>query len=161
MHGNGLLHLCSETIKAAWIDYNGHMNVAYYVLIFDSGTEALLDYLGMDAEYRERSQASTYVLETHINYERELVLDAPVEITMQLLDHDSKRIHYALFMRHRDEDFQAACCEIMLMHMDMRTTRSSPMPEIACRRLAELATTQASLPLPPNAGKVIGIRRKA
>ncbi len=161
MHSNGLLHLCSETIQAAWIDYNGHMNVAYYVSVFDTGTEALLDYSGLDADYRERTQSSTYVLETHVNYERELVVDAPVEIDLQLLDHDSKRIHYAMFMRHRDEGFQAACCEIMLMHMDMRSTRSAPMPESACARLAGLAAAQADLPLPPSAGSVIGIRRKS
>ena len=160
MHTKGLHYLCSEVIQPAWIDYNGHMNVAYYVLVFDAGTDALLDTLGINSAHREHTQTSTYVLETHINYERELLLDATVDIYLQLVDFDQKRIHYALFMQHRDEEFQAASCEIMLMHINMKTTRGSPMPDFALDKLAEIQNAQVGLPQPPNLGSVIGIRRK-
>jgi len=160
MHHNGLLHLCSQTIQPEWIDYNGHMNVAYYMLVFDAGGDALLDYLGLDEAYRGRSRTSTYVLEAHINYERELLVDALVDIYLQLVDYDGKRIHYSLSMVHREEDFRAATCEIMLMQIDMRTTRGTAMPDFALERLAALAADQADLPPAPNLGSVIGIRRK-
>ena len=161
MRRDGLLHLCTATIKPEWIDYNGHMNVAYYMLVFDAGGDALLDYLGLDEAYRERSRTSTYVLEAHINYERELLVDALVDIYLQLVDHDAKRVHYVLTMQHREEDFRAATCEIMLMQIDMRTTRGTAMPEFALDRLAALAAEQSDLAPPANLGSVIGIRRKS
>ncbi len=159
MSATGPLLVHTETVKPQWIDYNGHLNVAYYMLIFDAGTEALLDSLGLDAGYRERSQTSTFVLETHINYEHEVQLGAVVDIYAQLVDYDLKRIHYALFMQHQEAGFLAACCEIILMQIDMQTTRSASFPDFAMDNLAALSAEQAQLPPPPRLGSVIGIRR--
>ncbi len=65
-----------------WIDYNGHMTVAYYVLAFDYSSDALMDYLGLDSDYREHTQNSAFVLEGHITYEQELVQDDPIHSTL-------------------------------------------------------------------------------
>ncbi|HSS64018.1 MAG TPA: thioesterase family protein, partial [Gammaproteobacteria bacterium] len=81
-------------IQRDWIDYNGHMNVAYYVLVFDNATDALLDFLGMDEDYRKQTGFTTYVLETHVTYDRELKENDPVRVETQLLDFDAKRLHY-------------------------------------------------------------------
>jgi acyl-CoA thioester hydrolase len=145
------------TIHPEWIDYNGHMNVAYYVLIFDLGTDALLDYLGMDAAYRARTGYSTYVLESHITYERELKEGDPYRVTAQLLDADAKRLHYFETLYREPDDTPAATTEIMLMHMDMATVRSIPMPDPVAETVASLMQAHAGMPRPSQAGRVIGI----
>ena len=144
-------------IRPEWIDYNGHMNVAYYVLVFDLGTDALLDYLGIDASYRERTGFSTYVLESHITYERELKEGDAYRVSVQLLDADAKRLHYFEQLYHEPDDTLAATTEIMLMHMDMASVRSTPMPEPVRTSVASLMESHGNLPRPPQAGRVIGI----
>ena len=145
------------TIRPEWIDYNGHMNVAYYVLVFDQGTDALLDYLGMDKDYRERSGFSTYVLESHITYEREMKEGDAYQVSVQLLDADAKRLHYFETLHSASDDTLTATTEIMLMHMDMATVRSTPMPEPVLAKVAAMMKAQGNLPRPPQAGRVIGI----
>ena len=144
-------------IRPEWIDYNGHMNVAYYVLVFDQGTDALLDYLGMDRAYRERSGYSTYVLESHITYERELKEGDAYRVCIQLLDADAKRLHYFERLYDASDDTLAATTEIMLMHIDMATVRSTPMPEPVRNNVSALMESHGNLPRPPQAGRVIGI----
>jgi acyl-CoA thioester hydrolase len=154
------LSLYSGTIHPDWIDYNGHMNVAYYVLVFDHGTDALLDYLGMDERYRRGTGFTTYVLETHVTYDRELMQDDPVRVSTQLLDWDSKRLHYFQYMYHDGGDYLAATTEIMLMHMDSRGPKAVPMPEDVLERVEAVMEAHAGLPRPATAGRVIGIRRR-
>ena len=144
-------------IKPEWIDYNGHMNVAYYVLVFDQGTDAFLDYLGMDAAYRQGSGNSTYVLESHITYERELKEGEAYRVTTQLLDSDAKRLHYFEQLFRESDDTLAATTEIMLMHMDMSTVRSAPMPDEVRENVAAVMAAHGDMPRPPQAGRVIGI----
>jgi len=151
------LYLHRGAIRPEWIDYNGHMNVAYYVLVFDQGTDALLDYLGMDSEYRRGSGFSTYVLESHITYERELKEGEPYRVSVQLLDADAKRLHYFERLYKESDDTLAATTEIMLMHMDMATVRSTPMPERVVAKVEAMMAAQRNLPRPPQAGRVIGI----
>jgi len=145
------------SIRPEWIDYNGHMNVAYYVLVFDRGTDALLDYLGMDNAYRARTGCSTYVLESHITYERELKEGDAYRVTSQLLDFDAKRLHYFEHLYQEPEGTLAATTEIMLMHMDVTTVRSMPMPESVRDRVASVMEAHIRLPRPTQVGRVIGI----
>lgn len=151
------LSLHRGTIRREWIDYNGHMNVAYYVLVFDQGTDAFLDHLGMDSAYRTETGYSTYVLESHITYERELKEGDAYCVTVQLLDFDAKRLHYFERLYHESEDTLAASTEIMLMHMDMTAVRSTPMPDVVRETVASLMQAHARLPRPPQAGRVIGL----
>ena len=148
------------TIQGDWIDYNGHMNVAYYVLVFDNATDALLDYLGMDEAYRSRTGFTTYVLETHVTYDRELKENDPVRVETQLLDFDPKRLHYFGRMFHESEGFLAATTEIMLMHIDSRGPKAAVMPEPVLERVEAVMAAHRALPKPREAGRVIGIRRK-
>ena len=154
------LSLYSGTIQADWIDYNGHMNVAYYVLVFDQGTDALLDYLGMDERYRQRTGFTTYVLEGHVTYDRELMQGDPVRVSTQLLDWDPKRLHYFQYMHHDGADYLAATTEIMLMHIDSRGPKATPMPDEVVERVEAVMEAHAGLPRPAKAGRVIGIRRR-
>ena len=159
MSDTNLLQLYQGEVLPAWIDYNGHMNVAYYVLAFDQATDALLDYLGMDAGYREREQCSVFTLETHVNYLRELHLGERIHITTQLLDYDAKRIHYFEQMFHAEEGYLAATTELIILHMDMRQRRGAAMPKEVQNKLAQIWEQHQRLPKPIQAGSVIGIRR--
>jgi acyl-CoA thioester hydrolase len=143
-----------------WLDYNGHMNIAYYVLTFDHATDGFVDYLGMDKDYRERRQCSTFVVETHVNFQRELVAGDPIRITTQLLGFDSKRIHYFHRMYHAGKGFLAATTELMLIHVYLAQRHSAAMPLEVLDRLVAVMTQHIQLPRPPQAGRIIGVRSK-
>lgn len=142
-----------------WIDYNGHMNVAYYVLAFDHATDGLLDALQMDAAYRARSGRSNFVLEMHVTYDREIDLNAPFVVTTRVLDADIKRIHLFHEMRHAHEGWLAASNELITMHIDLARRRSAAFPPDVQASLDALKRTHAALPRPLGAGRTIGIRR--
>ena len=142
-----------------WIDYNGHMNLSYYVLLFDSATDAFLEYLGLTPTFRARRNASTFAAEIHVHYLRELRLGDAVRITTQLLDHDARRIHFFHRMYHRTRGYLAATNELMSLYVDMGTRRVTEMPVTIQRRIKALGRAQEHLPRPEQAGSVIGIRR--
>jgi acyl-CoA thioester hydrolase len=153
------LALYSETVRPEWIDYNGHMNLAYYVLAFDHATDAFFDHIGLGADYLKRAGASTFALEAHITYEREMMVGAPMRFTTQLLGHDSKRLHYMHFMYHGEEDWLAATTELVSLHVDMTARRSAPMPDAVRQRLDAIAVGHDRLERPAQAGRVISLER--
>lgn len=152
------LHQC--VVQPEWLDYNGHLNIAYYVLAFDHATDALIEHLGMDAAYRERSRCSTFVVETHLNFLHELVAGDALRITTQLLGFDNKRIHYFHRLYHAEQGFLAATTELILIHVDLIQRHSTPMSLPILDRLSTLMTQHGQLPRPPQAGRVIGVRAK-
>ena len=149
------------TVLPEWIDYNGHMNLSYYVLLFDFATEAFLEQLGLTPAFRARQDASTFSAEIHVHYLRELRLGDPVRITTQLLDHDARRIHYFHRMYHRTRGFLAATNELLSLYVDMQARRVVEMPPAMQRRVAALGRAHEHLPGPEQAGSIIGIRRRA
>lgn len=156
----GPLYLLDLAVEPEWIDYNGHMNMGYYLVAYDRATDELMDRLGMDERYREASGCSIYVLEVHLCYERELRLGDRTAVDVQIVDHDTKRIHCFLRMhRHGDREL-AATGEMMLMHVALENGRSTPMPEPVLSRVRELADRHAALPRPPQLSQTIGIRRR-
>ena len=154
------LCLYTDTVPSAWIDYNGHMNVAYYVLAFDHATDAFLEYLGMGQAYREEQNCSAFVVETHVNYQRELVAGDPMRITTQLLGFDSKRIHYFHRLYHAGKGFLSATTELMVIHVDLAERHSAAMPLAVLDRLGAVMTQHLQLPRPPQSGRVMGVRAK-
>jgi acyl-CoA thioester hydrolase len=152
------LALHREAVRAEWIDYNGHMNVAYYVLVFDHATDAFLDHLGLDGAYRAESGCSTFALESHLTYERELAEGDPLEITTQLLDFDERRIHFFHRMLHAGEGYLAATTELLSLHVDLGRRRAEPMSQSVLARLRVLGKAHARLPRPPQAGRAVGLR---
>lgn len=156
----GLLTLPEQTVQKEWIDYNGHMNVAYYVLAFDHATDRFFEILDLSVDYVARCNCSCFVLETHVTYDREVVEGDPLAFNLQLLDFDHKRMHYYLRMTHRDEGYLAAASELMIMHIDLEARRAAPMPEETLQRLQWIAASQKQLERPEGAGRVMGIRRK-
>jgi acyl-CoA thioester hydrolase len=148
------------TVLPEWIDYNGHMNLAYYVLAFDKGTDVLLDYLGLGAAYRREANHSLYVLESHVTYDQEVKLRDPLVIETQLVDADAKRLHMFHRMRHADEGFLAATTELMALHVDLAGPRAAPFPAPAQAAIAALLAEHRRLPRPPQLGRSISIKRR-
>jgi acyl-CoA thioester hydrolase len=155
------LQLHSEVVQADWIDYNGHMNLAYYLLIFDHATDAFLDYIGINAKFREANHSSTFAAELHITYEKEVNLNDDVIIKTQLLDFDEKRVHYFHYMYHRPEGSLLATNELMLLYMDMNERKVSAMPKGFQEKLSSIQTAHNHLPVPSQMGRVIGIKKKS
>jgi len=160
MDVSGPVEIHAERVQPGWIDYNGHMNVAYYFLVFDHATDALLDHVGIDEAYRRRTGCSVFTLEGHITYEREVKEGDPLRITTQVLDHDARFLHYFHRMYHADEEYLAATNELLILHVDLAGPKGVPVPEEVHGRIAEIADAHASLPVPDQAGRRIRIRRK-
>ena len=149
-----------ETVRPEWCDYNGHMNLAYFVLIFDYATDAFYPMVGLGEDYRTETGCSTFTVETHTTYLAELKEGVAVRCTTQLLDFDEKRVHYFHWMYHADEGFLSATIELMAVHVDLAGRRVVPMPDDVQQRLATLLEVHRALPQPEQVGHTIGIRRK-
>jgi acyl-CoA thioester hydrolase len=145
------------TVLPGWIDYNGHMMDGYYAIAFSAATDALMDALGLDADYRTATRCTIYTAEMHIVYLRELKQNAPLRFTTQLLGYDAKRIHVFHSLYHETEGYLAATCELMLLHVDQAQARVVAMPSEVMGRLEERATADAELPHPLQVGRVIGL----
>ncbi len=143
------------SVLPEWIDYNGHMNVAYYLLAFDKATDDFLSYLGLDDEHRETSGGSTFAGDIRLTYQRELGEGAALRITTQLLGFDDKRIRFFNSMFHAEEGFLAATMEGLGLYVDLNRRRVALMPERIRERLAAVLAAHSALPLPPEAGRVI------
>ncbi len=138
-----------------WIDYNGHMNLAYYTVLFDQATDVLFDALGLGLDYRRDRQFGTFVAETHNLYERELLVGAGVRVATQIVGADAKRLHLAHEMFALDGGQRAATQELMFLHVDLALRRVSPFPPDLHERVAAAATAHADLPHPAWAGRRI------
>jgi acyl-CoA thioester hydrolase len=156
-----LLERHGITVRPEWTDYNGHMNLAYYLLAFDYGTDNLYDLLDLGRAYRDRVNRSMFTLEAHLNYERELDTGAPLRVTTQLIDFDAKRVHYFHCMHHAREGYLAATNELLAIHVDLAARRAAPFPREALDRLERLMAEHAALPTPPQLGHVMRIPHKA
>jgi acyl-CoA thioester hydrolase len=147
------------TVQPDWIDYNGHMNVAFYVLAFDKATDALLDHLGLGEAYRRATNCSIYALEAHVTYNRELKLGAPLAIDTQLIDADAKRLHFFHRMTHAEEGYLAATTELLGLHVDLAGPKAAPMPAEALAAVERLLARHRALPAPPQLGRRIALKR--
>ena len=148
-----------KTVEDDWIDYNGHFNMAYYGVLFDRTCDEAFDLVGLGLDYL-KTGASFFTLETHTTYVRELHADDQVRVTVQMLDHDSKRMHYVQEMFHAEEGWLAATLEAICMHVDMTAKKSAPFPDDILSRVAAMQEAHAGLPVPPQVGHKIGIIRK-
>ncbi len=152
------LRLHRERVEPGWVDYNGHMNVAYYVLAFDHATDAFLDHIGMDAAHRASTRGTIFVLEAHVTYEQELTAGDPLEFATQVLDVDERRLHLFHAMHHMGRGELAATNELLALHVDLATRRAAPFARPVAERLRALASAHAPLGRPVQAGRAIGLR---
>ena len=111
--------LKTEKIKKEWTDYNGHLNVAYYVHVFDIAADVMLDNFKMGGESAKKDKRTTFVAEMHTNYYQEVKLGEEVETHITYVDHDKKRIQYKLSMFHKEKKYLAATSEVLSLYVDL------------------------------------------
>ncbi len=148
-------------VEEDWIDYNGHLNMAFYNVLFDRGLDQAIELVGLGLEYLTRENASYFTLEAHVTYLQELQLDDPVKVTLQLLDYDSKRLHCFQEIHHAKDGFLSATSETMSLHVDMGSKKSAPFPDNILRRVEDMHKAHSTLDRKPQVGHVIGIPRKS
>ncbi len=146
-------------IQPEWIDYNGHLNMAYYSVLFDRSADDAYALLGMGPDYAKERRLTTYTAEFHICYIREIHLDHRVYATFQLIDFDEKRFHTYQELYHVD-GWLAATAESLTLHVDMSGPKVAPFPRDIAERLEAMRKAQSSLERPERVGRSIAIRRK-
>jgi len=149
-----------DVVRPEWIDENDHMNMGYYVVVFDWATDAWLDHIGLDRAHKDSHAVTTFTLESHVCYLRELRCGAPLRFTTLLLGFDDKRIHYIHEMWHGDEGYLAATNELMSLHVSQRTRRAAPMATQVTTRLRSLHAVHRRAAPPEQAGRCIGLGTK-
>jgi acyl-CoA thioester hydrolase len=148
----------TAVVRPEWIDYNGHMNVGYYHVVFDLAAEEFFGFLGLDASFRERYGTTTFALESHLNFLREVKEGDPLRFEARLLDHDAKRIHFYQEMFHATEGYLAASCESLSAYVSEAARRTAPMPQALLERLAQVKAAHGALARPWQIGHVISAR---
>ena len=146
--------------RKEWIDYNGHMNVAFYVLAFDLALDVVYERMGLGEPYRERTDHTTFSLEGHTHWLREVRENDPMRFTTRLLDWDAKRLHFYMEMFHADEGYLASTYEMVTMHINLAERRGAPFPQDLQDVFRAVHDSQKDLPTPQYVGTTIGIRRK-
>lgn len=147
-------------IRPEWIDYNGHLNMAYYGVLFDTAVEQAFAAMGLGEDYVRDRNGTTMTAEWHVVYRQELRLEDPVRVTLQLVDFDDKRLHIYMEMRHATEFWLAAAAESMNLHVDMAERKVRPFPPDILATMAIMKAAHAALPKPEYLGRVIGVPRK-
>jgi acyl-CoA thioester hydrolase len=147
-------------IEPAWIDYNGHFNMAYYGVLFDRASDEMLAFLGLGPDYLKKTNNTIFTLESHCSYLREMKQTDLVIVETQILDHDHKRVHYVQEMKHADDGWVACVLEVMISHVDLTVHKTSNFPDDISARIAVMAGEHKDLPVPKQVGHKIGIPRK-
>ncbi len=159
--GAGALRPYRERVAAAYLDYNGHMNEAYYVLVFSHANDDLMDQIGLDHKSPERrTRNSFFTLESHIGYIEDCGEGTELEIHIQLLDRDAKRLHYFQTMREFGSGRLIATAEMLCMHVAMPEPKAMPFPDDMAAKIETIWAHDQTRPAPERAGRRIGIRRK-
>ena len=147
-------------VEPQWVDLNGHMNMAYYHLVFDESLDVAFSALGIGWDYTQKGEGSCFTAEVHVCYLDEVKEGDPLRVTYQLLDADEKRIHVFGHMYHAEKGYLAATSEQMCIHVDMKARRASPFPAEQQAKITAMMKAHEGMPRPAQAGRVIGIKRK-
>ncbi|MBT3694031.1 MAG: thioesterase family protein [Candidatus Pelagibacter sp.] len=122
--------LSSQNIIKDWIDYNDHMNVSYYLLIFDKfGADTLNDIFRMGEHSAKTTKKSTMMVESHITYNQELLLNDKVNINLVYFDHDKKRLQYKMEMIHKEKKYLASTIEVLALYVDLNERKVAEFEE--------------------------------
>ena len=111
--------LTTKKIIKEWTDYNGHMNLAYYILVFDIGAEVILSKFKMGEHSAKTTKKSTMVVETHTTYNQEVKEGDEVNVFISYFDHDNKRLHYKLEMFDKNKNRLSATTEVLALYVDL------------------------------------------
>jgi len=147
-------------IEPQWIDHNGHLNMAYYNVMFDRAIDEMWLQLGMGPGYVQERQGSSFTAECHVRYLREIHLGDPVQVSILLLGADEKRLHTFEELRHASEGWLSATSENMTIHIDMSARKTAPFPPDIAARIAAVAKAHAAVRRPDGIGRKIAMPLK-
>ena len=147
-------------VEPSWIDYNGHLNMAYYNVLFDRAVDEAYELIGCGHDYLKTRNHSTFTAEVHVRYLRELHAGDPVRVTFQLLGFDAKRMHYFEQLFHATDSWVSATSENMTLHVDMAAKKVVSFPDKIMRSLARMKAAHGQLPRPEAAGRRIAMPGK-
>ena len=152
----GEVLLYDTVVKPEWIDHNGHMNVAFFVLAFDEATDAAYEHWGIGMDYPDTSGCSVFTLGINVDYLGELFEGDAIRVETKLVDHDAKRIHYFHRMIETDSGKLVATNECLCMNVDLTSRKSAPFPDDVAEKLAPYASDAEP---PRGFGRTLRIRR--
>lgn len=144
-------------IGPEWVDFNGHLRDGYYMVLFSSAVDALMDLAGLDEAGRKATGHSWFTLEANVNYLREVKQGAAVEVRLQLLGVDAKRLHVCMSLHPEGQTEVMAVSEQMLLNVDMAGPRATPFVPAVAAYLQPLAAQHAHLPRPAQVGRVMAL----
>ena len=147
-------------IEPQWIDYNGHLNMAYYNVMFDRAIDELWLKLGIGPAYMKERHGSTFTAECHVRYLREIHLGDPVQVSILLVAADEKRLHTFEELRHASEGWLSATSENMTIHIDMATRKVGPFPPDIRARTQAVVNAHAAVPRAEGIGRKIAMPAK-
>lgn len=147
----------SGTVLPEWVDYNGHLRDAFYMLLFSYGADGLMDAIGLDAAGRTELGHSLFTLEVHVSFLHEVKVNTAFEVRAQILGIDAKRVHVGFALYTEDQPEMCAFGEKMLLNVDLSGPRATPFAQPVLALLHPLATEHAALPIPPQVGRAIAL----
>ena len=154
------MNLSIQKVKPEWIDYNGHMNIAYYTMAFDNAMDEFLqEKFGMDEKYVAKAQCGPFALQSTYNYLAELRIAEEFSVSPRVIDFDHKRIHMFSSLWRLKDGVLSATCESLSTFVDHKTRKSTPFPESILKNIEDMYCSTANHPMPDQVGQTIGIRR--
>jgi acyl-CoA thioester hydrolase len=147
-------------IEPQWIDYNGHLNMAYYNVMFDRAIDEFWLRLGIGPTYMKTRHGSTFTAECHVRYLREIHLGDPVQVSILLLGADEKRLHTFEELRHAEQGWLSATSENMTVHVDIDLRKTAPFPPDILARIDGVANAHASITRPEGIGRKVAMPSK-
>src|SRR5258708_19934374 len=134
------------TVDSQWIDYNGHLNMAYYNVLIDRAVDEAFLLVGLGPDYVRSRGASFFTAEAHVRYLRELKSGDPVRVALRLIDYDEKRLHLYAELHQAIEGWISATSEQLALHVDLKTKKVAPFPADVLHRLPPLNSPHPTLP---------------
>jgi acyl-CoA thioester hydrolase len=147
-------------VEPQWIDYNGHLNMAYYNVLFDRAIDELWLELGIGPAYMKARSGSTFTAECHVRYLREIHQDDRVQIAILLVAADAKRLHTFEELRHASEGWLSATSENITLHVDIAARKTAPFPPDIRARIEAAADAHATIARPEGLGRRIAMPSK-
>jgi acyl-CoA thioester hydrolase len=154
-----VLRFAGGEVRPEWIDYNGHMNVAYFAVAFDRALDVLLDELDLGRDYATRTGLSVFVVQSRYHYISEIGLGQPYHFDATVLDSDRKRLHAAMALFHSESGELVAACEQLMLSVEMQGRRSCEWPQSATARLRSFAEVPGTFNIPREMLRALRIRR--
>jgi acyl-CoA thioester hydrolase len=147
-------------VEEAWIDYNGHMNLAFYATLFDRAMDEAMALCGLGPDYVARRGHSFFLVESRISYRQELNSGDSVRVTLHLLDVDDKRVLFYLEARHAKGGWIAASAEMLALHINMALRKAAPFPADVRQQLDDLRRSHEGLARPDTLGRGVTMPQK-